>query len=83
MLRGSNGQLCARVEKLGFESGLSYLRHDCRKHFTRGSKVNASLHLDLEKRGVSGWVVGMNDNVVQRVTFGCALQVDAVDCTPW
>src|SRR5579864_3482241 len=55
------------------------LLHDVTEHFVPGRECDLSLDLDLEDGRRASRVMRMDDDVIERPAFACALQLDPID----
>ena len=72
-------QLIATGQKLRFARCLHDLADDGTEDRVFGRETDAFLDLNLKDGGLSLRVMRMDDDIIQRVTFGRPLKFDAID----
>ena len=72
-------ELVATGPEVGVERGLGDLPHDGAEDWVAWHERDAALDLDFEDSRISTCVVGMYDNVVERMPLGRPLKFDAVN----
>ena len=73
-------QFVPTVAEVGEARGLRDLCNDRVKDGITGRERDAALDLYFEDGGIPNRVMGVNHNIVKRMSFGRSLKLDAIDC---
>ena len=74
-----DGEFIAAGPEIRPARGRGNLLHDVAEHTVGGREDDLALDLDLKGSRGAAFVMRMDDNVIERPTLACALQLDVVD----
>ena len=67
------------IPEIRIAGGFGNLPHDLSENFVAWGECHAPFDLDFKSGGVTGCVMSMHNDVIERVTFGSSLEFDSIN----